>query len=284
MADDEARKQEDLALFNEVNVTLKGLREDALSVASLVSRTLDLTEPTKDALVTVPATYFTGPYWELQRQSLKGVLDAANALRATKSLTQDFEVASTYASTMANTTITLVASYSDTLPVASAARDDLERVVKRYQEALASAPIALSVYASIRRLGLDAQHLREAEEALRVSAFGGAGAASTLLPLRSCIDDSLAALLRRTPGQQKTGNTKAKVQWIGQQCGRRGVVSSMHFATIGDDLHDRRDELSDAKQGTMRRDAIIFTFNRALVTFDAFLVTIDEARLRPPTV
>lgn len=101
---------------------------------------------------------------------------------------------------------------------------------------------------------------------------------TSLIPLRSCIDDIIADLLRRRIRQEQTAN-KAKIISIGNQ---------LRYESISDDIilfwarqySELNDILSDAKSAKMDRTEWGKTLQRAMNFIIGFLKILDPDKMK----
>ncbi len=134
----------------------------------------------------------------------------------------------------------------------------------------------------MKRLQLDPYLLTQAESALDVPVLGDGTPLSGVVPVRECIHRSVEELLRRRPTQEGTGKgIESKVLSIGHQCGRPGLPPG-HFEELGAQFRTLIDTISGTKQRKLAREVLVAIFNRSLLTFNAFLDSLDVAALRTP--
>lgn len=168
----------------------------------------------------------------------------------------------------------------------------LAQARERFRQIVEQQPLAKGVRDSLNRLSLDvarADHrpatdlLEEALSALSRPLVAEGGPVSVLVPVRECVHVILSELLRRRPNQEPAGTTSAKVCSVGAQCGRVDLTSD-HFARLGDDATRLLDDLSRGKQAPLSREELQDLVNKSLLLLSALLDSIDESRLRQPSV
>jgi hypothetical protein len=142
--------------------------------------------------------------------------------------------------------------------------------------------------AQLTRLGLNSapsgsrspmELLDEAEAARTRPSSGGILPTGILIPLRECIEATLAALLQRRPSQVATGKTQSKVTSIGDQCGLPNLPPH-HFHNLGVECAKLVKDLSGSKQATMDPKRMNAHFDAGIFFLTSFLGSIDGARLR----
>lgn len=122
--------------------------------------------------------------------------------------------------------------------------------------------------------------LNEAEAARTRPSTGQSQPTSILLPLRECIESSLAALLRRVPNQSPTGKTAAKVELIGSQCGKSGLAA-YHFHNLGIDCGNLIKDLSGAKQADLPEKRTNSLYDAGVLFIIGFLSSLEVSKLKP---
>ena len=138
-----------------------------------------------------------------------------------------------------------------------------------------------------RRLGLDVvtygrsplDLIRESQIALLNPSGSEPSPTSVLIPMRECINQVLAGLLRRRPTQQPASHDRDKVNSICSQLARDGIESG----TIGNLAHEADqlvNQLASAKQGTLSPQEIRSMFLRGKSFLKALLAVVDEAKMR----
>jgi hypothetical protein len=138
-----------------------------------------------------------------------------------------------------------------------------------------------------RRLGLDVATygrspldlLHDSQIALVNPSGSEPNPTSVLIPMRECINQALAGLLRRRPTQEQASHSGDKVNSICSQLVRDGIDSG----TIGRLAHEAEqlvNQLSSAKQGTIFPQEIRSMFLRGKSFLKALLAVVDEAKMR----
>jgi hypothetical protein len=111
---------------------------------------------------------------------------------------------------------------------------ELDRARRELYKARDIPSLLTEITGSLERLSLDVAHpgqhtiadlLSQAHAALARPVLDEGRAISTLVPIRSAIDEVFAALGRRCPGQQRMKGWPKKVLFVGGQCARPGVTS-----------------------------------------------------------
>jgi hypothetical protein len=121
--------------------------------------------------------------------------------------------------------------------------------------------------------------LDEASAALARPSGLSPGPTAVLIAAREAIQVVLADLLPRRPTQEATGKSGHKVVSIGAQCGRNDLPTD-HFERIGRDVARLLDRLSAGKSGALTSDQVTTLFDEVLQFFEAFLESLELARLK----
>jgi hypothetical protein len=146
----------------------------------------------------------------------------------------------------------------------------------------------VQVNGSFHRLGLNmrtgngripADFLEESAAALAMPGVEDGRPTSVLIPLRECINAMLAMLLQRRPKQELGGKANEKIESIGNQCGRGGLVVT-HFVALGKNAVKLLDDLSGFKQKSLSRRELMGYYHRGLSFLNAFMDSIDESKLK----
>ena len=155
----------------------------------------------------------------------------------------------------------------------------LSGAVSQFNGVLQRAPLAESARAAMSRLRLDSRLLDEAERALAAPVFGEGTAVSVLIPLRECINRSIAELLRHRPTQEPARKVEDQVLSIGRHCSRPGLPDG-HFEELGVQARTLLDTLSATKQKDIPRRELSALFSRAVLFLAVFLESLERGRLR----
>jgi len=246
--------------------------------------TRDILKPARDFFAQIPNDdMLSEEEWQRAKEGWTAVRDSMQPILNSKPDLSRFTVAVSATTVSTNLFVYSVGPVTPSFePVQTAAKRELAQVLER-------SPLIDEVRKSITRLGLDVrtgkrsalQLLEDAKLALdRPQSDEGDAASAALIPLRECIESSLAELVRRRPEQEETGSkTVNKITSIGKQCGRP-IFHADHFARLGADCTDLINKFSGAKQATMPRNEIMAQFNEGLLFLKAFLDSIDESKLR----
>jgi len=122
--------------------------------------------------------------------------------------------------------------------------------------------------------------LDEAAAAIKRPSSSQLAPASALLPVREAVQAAVTALLPRRPEQEPTGKWVDKVMSIGRQCGLDGLRIE-HFERLGRVLASLVIQLSAAKQRSFSATEVSREFDAALKFLKAFLISLDDSKLRP---
>jgi hypothetical protein len=105
-------------------------------------------------------------------------------------------------------------------------------------------------------------------------------AIAVLISLRSCINQTLAELMRRRPKQEPASSWKAKMTSLGTHCGRTGLPTG-YFDTLADLALTHADLFDGTKQLVVQRPIVMLQINSGLQFLDTLLNGIDKTKLRP---
>lgn len=281
MSEQEKKKEESLRLLSKSQEQAD--RVEALGREMVESARLfrDVVTPMHDFVAQLPADSLTVEQWDHLNSSADSWSTAADKVVR---VSADFAVlrASSYAFTSTSNTVLSFVSDDTThlAPDAHVMRATLNRVLGRR-------PLAETALSAMRRLGLDRRRgtkrtplefLTEANAALERPVLPEPTPASVLLPLRSCIDETVNELVRRRAEQVPLLKQHPLIS-IGAQCGRAGVEDG-HFERLAVDCRRLGNDLSDAKQTRMSQDRVSELFQEGLAFLNALLDSVDEARLR----
>ncbi len=123
-------------------------------------------------------------------------------------------------------------------------------------------------------------HFNTAQAAFETTVQPYNAAITSLIPMRSCILDILADLLRRRPRQEKAGNTAQKVLSLGRQCARESTTPK-EIAILASRCADLLEKhLSPSKDRTLTRAEWQSSLVAAMEWIRAFLHSIDPNKLR----
>jgi len=102
---------------------------------------------------------------------------------------------------------------------------------------------------------------------------------TSLIPIRECIDDSIAVLIQRRPRQEPAKSWEDKIASIGDQLARNGITPTDISLWIGhwDKLLNK---LSGAKHDILSREEWRATLREATLFLQEFLQGLDPAKLR----
>jgi hypothetical protein len=150
------------------------------------------------------------------------------------------------------------------------------------------ADLVSKIRATMLRLGLDrvpdgrqspVELLDEAHSLISRPMGGVESPLGAFIALRSAIDDTLDALVRRAPDQEPT-KRDGKIMSLGRRCGKQGLAPA-HFERLQSDFEDLHKKLTGGKQAQLPRARISLDFYSGVTFLDALLGALDETRFRP---
>ena len=102
---------------------------------------------------------------------------------------------------------------------------------------------------------------------------------TSLIPMRECINATIAALLRRRPKQEPAKSRPDKIVSIGSQLARDGI-SPADIESLADRWTKLVDELSGSKQKDCSREEWQASLRRGTLFLMEFLQSLDPAKMR----
>jgi hypothetical protein len=260
----------------------EGARVEALGreIAAQGRLVQDLADASKDAYTSAPAEFAATVDWERHTASWQSLRTSFSGFApSTRVIT---------ITGMGTTSSTMADFGRVTMPHRWRAPEFEEATTRLFQ--LHKRPELIEqVRDSMRRLRLDVgSHgrrspldlLAEAEAALLRPVLGDGGPTSTLIPLRGCIDETFAVLLKRRQQQEPAKTWGQKLMSVGRQCGYPDVPLDV-IGRLADDANQLNDDLSGAKQGGLSRPELSRLFDRGVYFLKTLFTNIDEIRLRP---
>lgn len=110
-------------------------------------------------------------------------------------------------------------------------------------------------------------------------AMPGVAASTSLLPMRECIDSTIAALLRRRPNQEKAGSHGEKICSIGKQLARSEIPKEV-IDSMADRWQKLQNDLSGSKQKDISREEWRATLREAMLLLIEFLQSLDQTKMK----
>jgi len=121
--------------------------------------------------------------------------------------------------------------------------------------------------------------LETACAAFEKPAMPGVSASTSLLPLRECIDSTIAALLRRRPNQEKAGSHREKIRSIGKQVARSEIPKEV-IDSMADRWQKLQKDLSGSKQKDISREEWRATLREGMLLLIEFLQSLDQTKMK----
>jgi hypothetical protein len=268
---------------------LKGLKEvasqgqetakNAKQVAKDACFLSEIAKNLESVVKEIPDGSLTPEQWKYHAFPVTLVNDQMKNLQLSEETTKSFTLAT---STVANTAATLISAGGINLTPAS------QRYISEIEQLLGIPDLVDEVCNEFQRLGIASykatektpkEQLNDAHHQLKL---GGGQATAVLISLRGCIDDTVADLLRRCPGQQNTTQAGGKVTSILGRCGQPGLDPGLG-PHLNQEYKDVGNILSrQGKTGKLTDDEIRGCFRRSLTLLKSLLGSVDEKRLLPP--
>jgi hypothetical protein len=144
------------------------------------------------------------------------------------------------------------------------------------------------VLALLRPYGLDTtisgkkspiEHFETACAAFETPVTTRNPAATSLIPMRECINGTIQVLLRRRPKQEPAKNREAKILSIGAQLAHNSVSPSA-IQSLADRWSDLSDNLSASKQSEYSREEWMTSLRQASLFLIELLQTLDRSKMR----
>jgi len=164
---------------------------------------------------------------------------------------------------------------------ARAAAEQLSQVIDRLAE-------KNTVSSLLRQYGLTsaapeqkspAELFETAWAAFEKPVTGRSPAATSLIPMRECINGTIAALLRRRPRQEPAKSQQAKITSLGSQLSGDSV-SSWAIQSLAERWTSLVDELSDSKQKDFSREEWRDCLWRASLFLMELLQSLDQSKMK----
>lgn len=143
------------------------------------------------------------------------------------------------------------------------------------------------VLSLLRQYGLDSaisgrkspiEQFETACAAFENPAKAGNPAVTSLIPMRECINETIAALLRRRP-KQEPARKQQKILSIGKQLSQNGVSTSA-IRSLADRWSELSDKLSGSKQSLYSREEWITCLRQASLFLIQLLQRLDRSKMR----
>jgi hypothetical protein len=106
-----------------------------------------------------------------------------------------------------------------------------------------------------------------------------ASAATSLIPMRECINSTVAALLRRRPKQEPAKSQSDKILSIARQTAHAGI-EDWAIAALADRWEVLNGELSISKKKDISREEWMATLRRSIVLLVEFLQMLDQTKMK----
>lgn len=107
----------------------------------------------------------------------------------------------------------------------------------------------------------------------------GSTASTSLIPMRECINSTVAALLQRRPKQELAKSHRDKILSIGRQTARSGITD-WAINSMADRWEILSTELSSSKQKEVPREEWMTILRRAMVLLIEFLQSLDQTKMK----
>jgi len=286
MADDPAKKKDELLqLLSQVESQAQRLEALGGDIVRSARLSRDVAGPLRDLFLVVPVGNLSSEHWHRQVTSWRSWHVAVGEVETARTAVNSFVALSSAVASSSCETFTMV---SLTPHLSPSILVTVEDVKARLRQILERFPLLEEAESAMRRVGLDVRGgnrrtpldlLVEARTALEQPSFQDGGPASVLIPLRECLDSSIAEILRRRRTREPTPKVRDKLISLGRQCARAGLQVT-YFERLGTDAERLLNDLSAAKQAGMSREQLTELFHRGLLFLNAVLQSIDETLLR----
>lgn len=287
MADDPAKKKDELLqMLSQVESQAERLELLGQDIVRSARLSRDVAGPIRELLFHVPVGNLSSERLDREVMGWRSWYVAAGELEKARTSVNSFVALSSAVASSSCDTFTVVAAAPDLAPPVRIAVESAEARLRQIFERF---PLLEQAASAMGRLGLDApagarrtprQLLAEAQAALEQPSLQEGAPASVLIPLRECLDSTIAALLRRRRVQEPTPKIGDKLTSLGRHCARPGLPAR-HFERQAADAERLLNDLSTAKQAAMSRQQQTDLFYRGLLVLNALLESIDETLLRP---
>jgi len=107
----------------------------------------------------------------------------------------------------------------------------------------------------------------------------GSSASTSLIPMRECINSTIAALLQRRPKQEPAKSHRDKILSIGIQSAHSGITD-WAINSMADRWEKLSNELSSSKQKDIPREEWMAILRRAMVLLIEFLQSLDQKKMK----
>jgi hypothetical protein len=107
----------------------------------------------------------------------------------------------------------------------------------------------------------------------------GSAASTSLIPMRECINSTVAALLQRRPKQEPAKSHRDKILSIGSQTAHSGITD-WAIELMADRWEKLSKELSSSKQKDVPREEWMAIMRRAMVLLIEFLQSLDQTKMK----
>ena len=287
MAEDPAKKKDELLqVLSQVEAQAQRLEVLGQDIVRSARFSGDVVGPVRDLLLHIPVSNLSSERLDREVTGWRSWCVAATEVENTRTSVNSFvALASAVASSSCETF--MVVSVAPSL--APSVRLTVEDAEARLRQVFDRFPLLEQATSAMQRLELDRpastrrtplQLLSEAQGALEQPSLQGGGPASVLIPLRGCIDATIAELLRRRRSQEPTPKMRDKLASLGRHCARPGLPTD-HLERQAPDMERVLNDLTTAKQAAMPRQRQTELFHRGILVLNALLDSIDETRLRP---
>jgi hypothetical protein len=287
MAEDPAKKKDELLdVLSQAEAQaerLESLGQDLVRSARL-SR--DVIPPIRDLLLQIPTAYVSSERLDREVTGWRSWCVTAAKVETSRTSINSFVALASAVASSSCETFTVV-SATPSLP--PSVRVTIESAEVRLRQVFDRFPLVAQATSAMQRVGLDApagsrrtprQLLSDAQGALEKPSLEGSGPASVLIPLRECLEATIAELLRRRRTQEPTPKIRDKLASLGRYCVRPDLPAD-HLERQATDVERLLNDLSAAKQAAMTRERQTELFHRGVLILNALLDSIDETLLRP---
>ncbi len=286
MADDPAKKKDELVqLLSQVVSQAERLELLGQDIVRSARLSRDVAVPTRDLLIQIPVGNLSSERLDREAAAWRSWYVAAGDVENARTTVNTFVALSSAVASSSSETFTVV---SATPNLAPSVLVTVENAKARLRQVFERFPLLNEAESAMQSLGLDAsagdrrtplQLLSEARSALEQPSLQEGSPASVFIPLRECLESSIAALLRRRHRQEPTPKIGDKITSLGRQCARPGLPTA-HFERLATDADRLLNELSGAKQAAMTREQQTALFHRGLLVLNTLLQSVDETLLR----
>ena len=251
-----------------------------------LARDGEMTKAFRDVVQSLPSDdVLPEMQWQFLQQDYTDMAQRMEAYKTILSEAAPLLSATTAAATLTTTAATrMISSFITKGDVPKLAFSHLEEVI--YRPTLFGEVVdrmkSFGLHMAGPRARAPVELLVEANEALTKPTGQRLAPTAILLPARSAIEETLNRLVRRLLEQRRTGNARAKVLALGEQCGLAGATAE-EFDRLGNQINALINTLSGAKDNVVADADVRRLFSEALRAIDALITKLDVKAFREDT-